>query len=187
MPVDGLRVQSSQHWQPNELYIKRPTRNGHAFKYIPYNLKSSTYLPHPLHDLPCVRVGGLSTCQKMAYCTPCQRHFSDNTALIQHQSNSSAHKHSCDDCDKEFTTWDALKAHYVNSPRHHYCQRCNVHFKKGAKLVKHYVGSHYYCKEHRSVRSLVYHQHHQLTQVSPLLVFQKCRGPSPTLPKQRRS
>lgn len=170
MPVDGLRVQSSQHWQPNELYIKRPARNGHAFKYIPYNLKSSTtYLPHPLHDLPCVRVGGLSTCQKMAYCTPCQRHFSDNTALIQHQSNSSAHKHSCDDCDKEFTTWDALKAHYVNSPRHHYCQRCNVHFKRGAKLVKHYVGSHYYCKEHRSVRSgLVYHQHHQLTQISPL-------------------
>ncbi|GBE86770.1 hypothetical protein SCP_1000120 [Sparassis crispa] len=51
----------------------------------------------------------------------------------------------CSDCSKDFTTRTGLIQHYLQSPRHHYCQRCDRHFDSQHYLVTHLERAHYYC------------------------------------------
>ncbi|EKM52223.1 uncharacterized protein PHACADRAFT_260453 [Phanerochaete carnosa HHB-10118-sp] len=80
----------------------------------------------------------------MAYCNRCDRYFSSDDALWQHERMSSRHW-ICHDCGKDFPSERGLTQHYVQSPRHHYCQRCDSHFDTPYDLQDHYVSDHWYC------------------------------------------
>ncbi|KAI0352478.1 hypothetical protein OH77DRAFT_1409060 [Trametes cingulata] len=51
----------------------------------------------------------------------------------------------CVDCNRSFSSPTGLHQHYVQSPRHAYCQRCRIHCRDFADLREHYEDQHYYC------------------------------------------
>ncbi|KAI0368412.1 hypothetical protein BV20DRAFT_969229 [Pilatotrama ljubarskyi] len=51
----------------------------------------------------------------------------------------------CEPCDKAFSSPTGLHQHYVQSPRHPYCQKCRRHFDDFTALRDHYNDQHYYC------------------------------------------
>ncbi|KAI0920684.1 hypothetical protein AcV5_010359 [Taiwanofungus camphoratus] len=81
----------------------------------------------------------------MAYCDRCDRYFTNDRALQQHEENSSMHN-ICHRCQKDFSSEWGLTQHYVQSPIHHYCQRCDDHFRSAHDLTSHYEDVHYYCQ-----------------------------------------
>ncbi|KAI0937982.1 hypothetical protein AcV7_003301 [Taiwanofungus camphoratus] len=87
----------------------------------------------------------------MAYCDRCDRYFTNDRALQQHEENSSMHN-ICHRCQKDFSSEWGLTQHYVQSPIHHYCQRCDDHFRSAHDLTSHYEDVHYYCQICNSVR-----------------------------------
>ena len=87
----------------------------------------------------------------MPFCDRCDRWFTSQDALWQHERMSSSHW-ICYDCDKDFPTEWGLIQHYVQSPRHHYCQRCDEHFDSDYELKEHYSDAHWYCRLCNKVR-----------------------------------
>ncbi|KAI0325435.1 hypothetical protein GY45DRAFT_1364490 [Cubamyces sp. BRFM 1775] len=81
----------------------------------------------------------------MAWCDRCDRFFSSEHALWQHEQDSNMH-HICYKCNKDFTSAWALIQHYTQSPRHPYCQRCDEHFDDYEELYDHYEDAHWYCR-----------------------------------------
>lgn len=53
----------------------------------------------------------------------------------------------CYECDKTFDTEWALKQHYVQSKRHHYCLRCDEHFDDDDERRQHMDDNHWWCEE----------------------------------------
>jgi hypothetical protein len=51
----------------------------------------------------------------------------------------------CEGCNIDFPTWNSLKEHWVQNPRHSYCQYCNRHLKNEYDLISHYEDMHDYC------------------------------------------
>ncbi|KAL1737251.1 hypothetical protein EV714DRAFT_241157 [Schizophyllum commune] len=86
----------------------------------------------------------------MAYCERCDRFFTSNRALDQHEEDS-PHHNICDDCNVDFPTWLGLKEHYVQSRKHAYCQYCDEHFQDRYDLEDHYIEDHFYCRKCRRV------------------------------------
>ncbi|KAI0651011.1 hypothetical protein C8Q79DRAFT_899889 [Trametes meyenii] len=80
----------------------------------------------------------------MAFCDRCDRWFSSERALEQHEADSNMH-HICYECRRDFTTALSLKQHYVQSPRHPYCQDCENLFDDLEELYDHYQEDHHYC------------------------------------------
>ena len=81
----------------------------------------------------------------MAWCDRCNRRFTSEYALTQHEDDSSKH-HVCRDCDKDFLSEEALIQHYVQSRRHAYCKGCDEHFDDLEELFEHFDDEHYYCR-----------------------------------------
>ncbi|KAG6332193.1 hypothetical protein ID866_6895 [Astraeus odoratus] len=69
-----------------------------------------------------------------------------NVSCARHHGHSSTGQYTCDRCRKVFSTWNALKEHWVQSPRHYYCQYHNRHFDHHHELVDHYLHNDHYCK-----------------------------------------
>ncbi|KAF1920241.1 zinc-binding domain-containing protein [Ampelomyces quisqualis] len=51
-------------------------------------------------------------------CVPCDREFSSDQALQQHERDSLAHKYVCTTCDRHFRNDKALAQHYQDAPVH---------------------------------------------------------------------
>ncbi|PFH49801.1 hypothetical protein AMATHDRAFT_62436 [Amanita thiersii Skay4041] len=81
----------------------------------------------------------------MPYCNRCDRYFNSYYALNQHKRDSSFHW-ICDDCGIDFSTSAGRKEHYVQSPRHDYCQRCDELFDDEEELEDHYDEVHHWCR-----------------------------------------
>ncbi|CDO76264.1 hypothetical protein BN946_scf184470.g22 [Trametes cinnabarina] len=86
----------------------------------------------------------------MAWCDRCDRYFSSEHALWQHEENSSMHN-ICRECNKDFASPWALKQHYVQSPRHPYCQVCEILFDAWDELDDHYNEDHHFCDDCRRI------------------------------------
>ncbi|KAH7915742.1 hypothetical protein BJ138DRAFT_997285 [Hygrophoropsis aurantiaca] len=87
----------------------------------------------------------------MAWCERCDRYFPFDSALAQHRRDSANHYYVCYECGLDFSTWLGLKEHWVQSPRHYYCQYCEDHFDDEYDLEDHYQSSHHYCESCRRV------------------------------------
>ena len=57
--------------------------------------------------------------------------------------------HYCDYCDIYFCSWHALQQHWIQSPQHDYCQRCDEHFDDDGELEEHYDECHFWCRKCR--------------------------------------
>ncbi|KAH9486132.1 hypothetical protein JR316_0000196 [Psilocybe cubensis] len=68
--------------------------------------------------------------------------------------------HYCD-CGDYFYDWNALKEHWVQSPRHDYCQYCNEHV---GHILDHYEECHHYCGPCRRVFRSEFGLHEHLRQ-----------------------
>ncbi|KAI0698770.1 hypothetical protein C8Q76DRAFT_245769 [Earliella scabrosa] len=99
-------------------------------------------------------------------CNKCAREFPSALALEDHYMQMFLHRY-CEYCDPgdahpdicaQYTIilgatvarrrskplWH-IKEHFVQSPRHAYCQRCNRHYPSTALLIEHYATYHYFC------------------------------------------
>ena len=86
----------------------------------------------------------------MRECIRCSRCFNDSNAYHQHIANST-HHNICNDCQLDFSTWAGLKEHWVQSPRHMYCQYCHEHYANRGELDHHYDVAHSWCSACRII------------------------------------
>lgn len=86
----------------------------------------------------------------MAECIRCDRYFNTSNAYYQHIANSASHN-ICDDCHLDFSTWTGRKEHWVQNPRHMYCQHCNEHYGNRGELDHHYDVAHSWCSACRVI------------------------------------
>ncbi|KAG2739377.1 hypothetical protein P692DRAFT_20365645 [Suillus brevipes Sb2] len=100
----------------------------------------------------------------MTYCSRCNRSFRCRSDYDQHVRDSSYHW-KCWQChdDADFESLRALKEHYVQSPRHSYCQYCDLHLDSPSKLQDHYEVDHPYCSSCNKVfkNDLGLHEHNR--------------------------
>ncbi|KAI0791146.1 hypothetical protein C8Q75DRAFT_891022 [Abortiporus biennis] len=54
--------------------------------------------------------------------------------------------HHCAACGSDFRSEYGLTQHFVQSPRHFYCQKCDIHFPSEPDLEDHYYYNHYWCE-----------------------------------------
>jgi len=86
----------------------------------------------------------------MPYCERCDVYYW--TSRLQHAVDSNDDVHNpCVPCRLDFPTWLGLKEHWVQSPRHAYCQYCDDHFYDFGDLESHMESFHYYCSECKKV------------------------------------
>ncbi|KAF7335284.1 Zinc finger protein [Mycena sanguinolenta] len=71
----------------------------------------------------------------MAWCGPCNRYFVSELALTQHFVQSPLHEY-CQRCDEHFVTPDNLQFHYRTA--HAYCPVCKSFFQNALGLHEHY-------------------------------------------------
>lgn len=60
-------------------------------------------------------------------CLRCNFRFATWEDFLEHRSDSENHA-DCEDCQIDFEGLAALRHHFVNDPKHHYCQPCSRHF-----------------------------------------------------------
>ena len=89
----------------------------------------------------------------MPYCERCKRNV-PSTGMDEHRKRSDRHWFCYRHC-IDFTSWNALKEHYVQSRDHHYCARCNEHFDSNKWLLEHLEDVHNFCKTHRLVSAVL--------------------------------
>ncbi|KZT67386.1 hypothetical protein DAEQUDRAFT_767287 [Daedalea quercina L-15889] len=77
-------------------------------------------------------------------CMRCRRHFTTTEALAEHLRTSQAH-HICRTSVVDFPLRASLVQHYVLSPLHHYCQRCDAHHASAMALISHLEAAHNQC------------------------------------------
>ncbi|KAI0076296.1 hypothetical protein K474DRAFT_1598176 [Panus rudis PR-1116 ss-1] len=109
------------------------------------------------------------------YCEEC-----DVNIVTYKQYKNHRCRYMCRDCDREFSSRVGLIQHYVQSPRHPYCQECNEHFDTEDDLVMHCKEHHYYCdkcpKNFHFARGLYEHlrQKHDYTSIDAHVEVSKC-------------
>lgn len=79
-------------------------------------------------------------------CIKCNKEFREHRHALQHIKNSSSHNY-CDQCEREFPTFDGLQNHLKMSNAHrssesHSCPYCNSEFGKLSSLAAHIQHSH---------------------------------------------
>jgi len=92
----------------------------------------------------------------MAYCDRCERWFSSNRALKQHEEDSNSHW-PCHDCGLDFMNFDDWQEHYIQS---HYCEECDRLFNFEESKIQHMEAKHWYCRVHDRVSNSTPRHHH---------------------------
>lgn len=85
------------------------------------------------------------------HCQFCPSSFYWEDKLFEHEDDFHP---ICGPCNKQFSSQWGLTQHYVQSPRHVYCQKCRRLFPDWSALYSHYDEQHYYCSVCGSVCQL---------------------------------
>ena len=88
----------------------------------------------------------------MAYCDRCERQFTSNRALEQHEEDSNAHW-LCHDCGLDFASFYDRQEHHIHN--HYYCKECDRLFDLEESKIDHMAAWHLYCRLHDKVSNSI--------------------------------